>query len=130
MREIRLRGRHNDSREWVEGLPRYGYRLDSVSGDGTAGYKLQMHIISGGYQYAVYPDTVGQGVEVDGKWYYEGDIFWDDRSEEYCVLIWDDGRFALSYDGVIICIESMRYMDLVGNIWDNPELVGWYTRDT
>lgn len=130
MRERRFKGKRTNDGKWVEGLPSYGHRLDSVDVGGTTGYKLQMHIISDGYQYPVDPDTVGQGIYIDGEWYYEGDIFWDGDNEEYCVLVWDGMGFVLERKGGIIAVDDFCWLEKVGNVWDNPELVGWYNAQT
>ena len=128
MREESVRGKRKDNGKWVELLHmphsysvRYG-RISSIFKNDDVLFKPCKHPVDS--------DTVGEGVKIDGNWYYEGDIFWDRHNEEFCVLALDETGFVFEYDGEIIGIETMGDMELCGNVWDNPELVRWYNAQT
>ena len=134
MREIRFRGKDEETGKWVYGYPikiiyrQIGERVEIMP---ELNFEEE-EIYESGYadSFSVDPDTVGQGVKIAGEWFYEGDIFWDSHNEEYCVLVWDETRFVFEYDGEIIGIETMCDMELCGNVWDNPDLVGWYNNES
>ena len=132
MRETRFRGKCN--KEWC-----YGYYVNNHGG-------FLQHVILpvgvfadelkdiGRIEFDEYcivdPDTVGQGIYIDGEWYYEGDIFWDGDNEEYCVLVWDGMGFVLEREGGIIAVDDFCWLRKVGNVWDSLELVGWYSHES
>ena len=75
----------------------------------------------------VIPETVGMGVEIDGKWWFEGDIFnLGDPNIKYQV-VWNDiaimGKQIGSSSYIGLSFWN-KIMTLVGNKWDNPELLG------
>lgn len=59
------------------------------------------------------------GVEI-----YEGDILLDDFAEEYYIVKFFDGAFIAECDGVIYDLADVALITaVVGNIYENPELV-------
>jgi hypothetical protein len=80
----------------------------------------------------VIPETVSPGVEIDGKWYFDGDIGWD--GHEYCKICFDDGCFLVYYpslNGNSFCPSPHGHLfsvahkiEIIGNKWDNKELLG------
>lgn len=83
-------------------------------------------------QFTGFPDK-------DGTLIFDGDILefhYDDLYPEnvtYSVVKWGDGEWTLIEDGYYTP-DSFRSEDaakakVVGNIWDNPELVGRTTHD-
>ena len=131
MREIVFRGKIKGSGEWVEGnlalvkwwldgspirviIPADAY-LDPRSGAGTIRY------------VEVIPETVGQWtgcLDKNGHNIYEGDIVDVDGVVYACR--WDQGNFEF---GLVNEKESFGmayifpYIEVIGNIHDNPELL-------
>lgn len=55
---------------------------------------------------------------------YEGDILWDDHSEEYAKVIFEEGQYILSTDTVSWSLyECVRDFEVVGNIHEHKELL-------
>ena len=128
MRETRFRGKRIDNGEWVEGYLSKARLLGYM--DNALQPVIDREAVGVMISSVVDPDTVGQGVCIDDEWYYEGDIFWDGDNEEYCVLVWDGMGFVLEREGGIIAVDDFCWSRNVGNVWDNPELVGWYNAQT
>ena len=59
---------------------------------------------------------------------YENDIVWNEWDEEYQIVIYDEGEYKLMGESHIQNLwESLDYIDVRGNIYENFELVnGWY----
>ena len=77
------------------------------------------------------PETVGQYTGLTDKndtKIFEGDIVYVPDEEEAGVVAWDDesARFTIELPGLLIDFEnySAIYMEVIGNIYDNPELIG------
>lgn len=77
-------------------------------------------------------ETLGQYTDKkdrNGTKIFEGDIVYYAREEEYCEIYWDgdDSRFAIRtlYSDLIYDFSSFYGEDfeVVGNIYDNPELL-------
>ena len=135
MREILFRGQTRRRGEKVnmrgDKLPErwvYGGVLQ-----GTGDYS----IIYGGKnlgdieKHTVYTDTIGQYTgltDKSGVKIFEGDIVEIIRSEEKGVIEWDDdtARFVISSDDIIADFDNYwgKDLEVVGNIHDNPELIG------
>lgn len=149
MRETRFRGKCN--KEWC-----YGYYVNNHGG-------FLQHVILpvgvfadelkdiGRIEFDEYcivdPDTVGQGVKIDGKWYFEGDIirytfggnlYGIVRFGRYNADTKDHVGFSVDwvssnakyYRGDLGYWHNKKRAEVVGNIWDNPELVGWYNNES
>ena len=133
MREILFRGKRIDSGEWVEGsllkVTLNGETVylifgDNFSFDGTDVKALSHALVD--------PDTVGQYTgltDKNGKLIFEGDIL---RYEYGGVCSVEYGHFncscchgvfgwSITQDGDI---RDYKYHKVIGNIHDNPELLG------
>ena len=132
MREIKFRGRRIDNGKWVYGVP-----VESING--------RVYMIVGATEDAVNtkndvdfifievePDTIGQYTglkDKNGCEIFEGDII-SYRSKNYQV-VWDRYRFKLKlfyqawmdYPDDAFSELSGEDMAVIGNIYDNPELL-------
>ena len=142
MREILFRGKTSNG-EWVEGF----YVCNRYS----IGFAKEPVIYENHYIYAkridgekwfktiqveVIPETVGQFTgltDKNGKKIFEGDILqYIKYSEIKSEVSFDDGAFGFYYDRTHIVVafsDSEEGVDaedyeVIGNKWDNPELLG------
>lgn len=139
MREILFRGRRLDNGEWVEGI--------AFPHDGAQCSILYQHPADGSLAgYEVNPSTVGQFTGLTDKndrKIFEGDVvevrtqdtgrlrraeirfgeFADINSDEECYI-----GFYIAFDGVTTTAcqlkECTNFVEIIGNIHDNPELLG------
>lgn len=117
MREIKFRGKHIDTDEWVFGC--------LVVDEPT-----ERSFIWGKGQ--VFPETAGQYInQVDRnlKKIYEDDILQDAQGRKYCVR-WSDGNCGFIAEPIQksriwpnLNSGSTKYLEVIGNIFDNPELL-------
>lgn len=124
MREILFRGKRVDNDAWVEGL------LTIIWG--------QYHIIQPNDENTAYPiilKTIGQYTgltDKNGTKIFEGDILdFSDRSDGdgYGAVQYDadETEFGIMYDSIYEGLGRHYYskdIEVIGNIYDNPELVG------
>jgi len=79
------------------------------------------------WAYRVRSETVGMGVEINGIWWFEGDIFNLGDSNIKYQVVWNDiaimGKQIGSSSYIGLSFWN-KIMTLVGNKWDNPELLG------
>lgn len=133
MREILFRGRGNtkyNDGEWYYGVP-----VRDFEGD--------WQICTDNSKRTVIPETVGQYTglkDKNGTKIFEGDIVlvpyidpifkctWNDTSPcERAIVKYCNGMFYVEYieSGDKFTLSAMDgYMKIVGNIYDNPELLG------
>lgn len=130
MREILFRGKRADNGEWEYGdlwCNPYGKRVvcivSPINDQGTTGGN------------EVIPETVGQYTgltDKNGRKIFEGDIV-EGNSEyfpythPYGKVVYDGGQYLISFDDVLEDIECLgawaNDVEIIGNIYDNPELL-------
>ena len=136
MREILFRGKRCDNGEWVQGYyiraehhwHNHGIHKDWITlGASANGGWFALH-----NKYAVKAETVGQHTgltDKNGKKIFEGDIV-RYMNKETMVVVWnkDSASFAIAYSALnfnyLATISSANiYLEVIGNIHDNPELL-------
>jgi hypothetical protein len=138
MREIKFRGKRKDNGQWLEGClvsvtPEEAFILVGITG----------HIKRDDYEcymLEVVPETVGQYTglkDKNGKEIYEGDVYRSEHGPENYQVMFISGAFVggksevscmpLGWlpddEGEEMIEESSKWIIVVGNIHDNPELV-------
>jgi len=125
MREIKFRGHRWDT-GWLYGDLSHSFIGTKICvRDETSPYD--------GFEVVVNPETVGQFTGKRDKTtvteIYEGDILYSSRVNEYFVVEWDNenARFILRNGSATAdWLSHNEYefdYEVVGNIYDNPELV-------
>ena len=136
MREIKFRGKRINIDEWV-----YGFYFQRNSED----ERNKWHFIHDGehIQYMIKPETIGQYTglkDKNGKEIYEGDITNHGIVEYNKRLTWDGAgsphpgfyfKQAYSYgeDGELSYHTGFDDVEILGNIYENPELLEADTHD-
>ena len=134
MREILFRGKRTDNGEWVEGYYSYSPEIDKhmiTTSDLAHPYGTNLGF------YKVIPETVGQYTGLtdrNGRKIFEGDIvvfadFFDDKIHRG-VVYWCDSAFWFDCtetegdEGIYsLAYISANILEVIGNIYDNPELL-------
>ena len=112
MREILFRGkRKKGDKRWVEGDLLHGY----------SGFGITNRYYAGS-SFEVDPETVGQYTgltDKNGARIFEGDIVKISNDEIFEVK-YEDGGFTA---GLFLGDWDYGHVEVIGNIYDNPELV-------
>ena len=140
MRDIKFRGKRKDNGEWVEGYyykAKYCRTDDELCDYITVPHPKEYNEPSS--HYIVNPDTVGQYTglkDKNGTKIFEGDIVYavSNFDAANMVVVYDPAEFRLvlcedyktykpGWGFKCLCYERWN-MQIVGNIYDNPELLG------
>lgn len=122
MREIEFRiwDNINESLETVTELDFSGDGIDYLEirdGDGEV-HGLDIRL--GGIELSQYTGLRDK----NGKKIFEGDIGWDDHTECWGVVVFDEGRFQYVWETVADDLyEVVGDIEIRGNKWQNPELL-------
>lgn len=124
MREILFRGKTKNG-EWLYGFYHNETSIESPSSDRKI---TRHHIYTQDFDKFVIPETVGQFTgltDKNGKKIFEGDIMQFCSACYPCLVYWDGKGWAWKQNGKRREIDLTREkMDTIGNIYDNPELLG------
>lgn len=125
MEEILFKAKRKDNGEWVEG----GYFSEPYT---DKKYIIRWNSTGMGFNefIEVNPDTLCQYTglaDKNGKKIWENDIVEVAGEDGYFKCEWDEdaARFALNGDGLIVDFDNYYgyECEVVGNIFDNPELL-------
>ena len=142
MREILFRGKRKDNGEWIEGSLMKITRNENECAESfylifQDNFSFKGTLVKAVGHAVVDPETVGQYTglkDKNGKRIFEGDVVHciARLDEADCVVIFEDGEFRL--------VPTKRYAtyvtgcgfhalrnfekEVIGNIHDNPELLG------
>lgn len=120
--KIEFRGKRLRSSEWVHGFyyEERGFSYITVVTDKPGEIPVHLNV-------PVRPKTVGQYTNLNdknGKKIFDGDRCWNDYEEEYGIVSFDEGKFIFTFDNVCVDLfEVVDDLEVVNNIWDNPELL-------
>ena len=124
MREILFRGKRTDTKEWIEGIA-FPHDNDKVA---MFSQHPMFGILLGD---EVDPETVGQFTgltDKNGKKIFEGDIIEDNieyESNRYVInYLPYYARFSAVKPNNVFCVFAYQRGEVIGNIYDNPELLG------
>ena len=131
MREIKFRGKRIDTGEWVYGGFYRGVMPETENPFSLDNARIKTIIIQEGTYYHVDPSTVGQFTglkDKNGNEIYEGDIL-EEEPGYYFEVIWsvECAKFKLQWQTKAIQYPEWNRgvnMTVIGNRWDNPELLG------
>lgn len=123
MREILFRGKRTDNGKWVYGNlvrgcdEKYAYIVEFGNREMCRNY------------VDVHPETVGQYTGLkdrNGTNIFEGDIVLLKGDEEPYQVVFDESCFQVYSDSVCYVMDNFYdyEIEVIGNIYDNPELLG------
>ena len=124
-----FRGKRKDNDEWIEGYLIQGNKTYIATTEAinymcvSTSYMASIELVE------VIPKTVGQftGLEdKNGKWIFENDIvtmpaYQGGRTKS--VVYFKNGKFAVDGSNYAFKDICPRNMEVIGNIYDNPELL-------
>lgn len=136
MNNLMKRAKRKDNGEWIYGSSILTTTVDTFMAGEDARFSarvvdgniMDLSFTSGGF-VAVDVDTIGGCMEVEdknGQFIFEGDIVkgfntFHDREETYVVRHTVVGLMLCEY-GNEWHPEHIEQMEVIGNLWDNPEL--------
>lgn len=122
MREILFRGKRTDNGEWVYG--NYAHTDCYIKHNDYIGQNNPL-------EYMVNPETVGQYTgltDKNGNRVFEGDIVKLRRRRDYGIVKYAIPECHFEYlmqgDGDQLLIDDVDYVEIIGNIHDNADLLG------
>ena len=126
MREILFRGKRADNGEWVYGVPTKDGHGETVMVEST--FECDEYNCRGANCLYVDENTVGQYTGLNDKndrKIFEGDIVLLCDDEEPYQVAFDECCFQVYDSGVCYNMDCFRSEDIeiIGNIYDNPELL-------
>jgi hypothetical protein len=127
MRDIEFRGKQTDNGEWVYGVPTKDGRGEMVMVENI--FECEEYNCRGANCLYVDENTVGQYTglkDKNGTKIFEGDIVLLKGYEEPYQVVFDESCFLVYSDSVRYAMDNFYdyEIEVVGNIYDNPELSG------
>ncbi len=141
MREMLFRGKRTDNGKWVEGrgIIKNKYWASILTATFIGSYRVRPEYDVN--EFSVIPETVGQYTglaDKNGKKIFEGDILEftnNDGEKTHYEIFWNEAKSAWyirEHHGFEDdCIEwNPKQFKIIGNIYDNPELMRKSTLNT
>lgn len=129
MREILFRGKRKDNGEWVEG--------DSLIHSMYKKGDVCIGVVEGLAIHGVIPETISEFTgltDKNGKKVFEGDILQFSYTGKnlgvngIAPVVFENGKFGVlwGWHKELVCLDGFAntVVEVVGNIHDNPELLG------
>jgi hypothetical protein len=126
----RFRGKRVDNGEWIYGDLLQDKDLKTCYISGYEYYSSENGLEREPFSYEVDPSTVGLGIEIDGKWYFEGDVAKVNYGGETRIgeVTFELGGFYIKTKRNLMSLAGLCKIgfpfEVIGNKWDNPELLG------
>lgn len=125
-KEILFRAKRIDNGEWVEGIPSYDITGNLTEFEVYCGYAdCKTHEVD----CSTICQYTGK-IDRDGIRIYEKDIciIFGEEEDGYFIIEWDkdNAKYIISGEGLIVDFDNYhgRELEIVGNAFDNPELLG------
>ena len=133
MREIEFKGKIKETGEWVYGS--LVHVTETYKGEeDTQDCDIYQIVNYEGIAFYINEETIGQYTglkDKNGKKIFEGDIVKDD----YCIykVVYDGNGYYVKVNrllkecgtdkGLLYDLSDYKDLEVIGNIWDNPELL-------
>jgi hypothetical protein len=130
---VKFRGKRLDNGKWIEG--NYAEFVNYLDGVTKPGIQIIRQVPSSYDRFIpafetelieVIPETVGMGIEIGGKWFYEEDLFKADKSVG--IIVFDRDRLRIEWtNGNPECWNDIlrnhvSHGEVIGTKWDNSKL--------
>lgn len=124
MREILFRAKREDNGEWAYG---YYVRLPDAAGSASIIHTPARNPDESNSSHFIRSSTVGQYTgltDKNGTKIFEGDIVEYEGTRYSINYLPHYARFSAVKPNTVFCVFAYQRGEVIGNIYDNPELIG------